>query len=193
MTWAKALYSGPSEAAVSFADARDFLRLPDDGEAVIVSDLITAATAKVESDTGRLLCTQTWDLYCDAFPKGLDPIELPLQPLQSVTSIQVTSLAGVQSTLATSVYQVDAVSIPPRITLADGQCWPTDLRATHGIVIRVVVGYASGSIPAPLALAIKQLVSQWYAVRTAAGAPLPPPWMGYDALIAPYRCTWGIG
>ena len=187
------LVTAPTVLPVSYADAKAHLRLPDDTESVLVSALLDAARRKVEDDTGRALMTQTWDLTLDAFPR--DGIAMPREPLASVTSVKVTGVAGVQSTLASTVYQVNLAACPPSITLADGQSWPSDLRANQAIVVRFVAGYGTkeSDVPEPIRLAVLQLVAQWYAVRMAAGAPVPPPWMGYDALIAPYRVRWGIG
>lgn len=189
--WAEAIVTPPTISAVDYADIRAHLRLPDDTEAALVTSMIEAAVAKVETDTGRKLMAQTWDYSTDAFPED-GVLVLPWMPLSSVTSITTTSLAGVSSVVSSSVYQVDTVSIPPRIGLADDQSWPSDLRAINGVVVRAVVGCATAAaVPEPLKLAVKMLVAQWYAARTASGAPLPPPWMGYDAVIAPYRTSFG--
>jgi uncharacterized phiE125 gp8 family phage protein len=163
------------------------LRLPNDDDQAHVSALIVAARQKVESDTGLRLITQTWDLYLDQFPT--DAIYLPIGPLQSVTSIKTTTVAGVESTLTATNYQVDTASNPPRITLSDSGAWPGDIRLHQGIVIRLSVGYgASGaSVPAPLIEAMRIAIRCWYAPLGGTPFALPPPWMGYDALIAPYR------
>lgn len=193
LRWGKALSAAPVVQAVGYDDAKAFLRLPDDTEASIISSLLTAAEAKVQEDTGRLLTTQTWDLTLDAFPYGCE-IEMPFAPLLSVTSVTTTNVAGVSSVFSATNYRVDIASFAPRIVLADSASWPSDLRMAQAVVIRAVFGYGAttASVPEPLRLAILQLVAQWYAVRTAAGAPIPPPWMGYSALIAPYRFSWGI-
>ena len=184
---AAVLYSGPAAEPLTYDDAKAWLRLPDNTDEALILSLLTDARTKVEQDTGLKLITQSWDVYADAFPD--DAIFLPVEPLLSVTSLKVTSSAGVQSTVAATVYQVDTASSPPRITLAENQSWPTDLRTHQGLVIRVSVGYgASGaSVPGPLLNAIRQLLTIWYATARAGTGVVPPRWLGYDATIAPYR------
>jgi uncharacterized phiE125 gp8 family phage protein len=168
------------------------LRLPNDTDTAYLTGLITAARQKVESDTGLRLITQNWDLSLDAFPT--DAIYVPIGPLQSVTSIKTTSVAGVESTVSVTNYQVDLASRPPRVLLSDAGAWPGDIRLHQGIVIRLVVGYgASGdAVPAPLLEAMRIAIRCWYAPLGGTPFALPPSWMGYDALIAPYRSP-GIG
>lgn len=165
------------------------LRLPDDTDTAYLTGLITAARQKVESDTGLRLITQNWDLSLDAFPT--DAISVPIGPLQSVTSIKTTSVAAVESTVSVTNYQVDTASNPPRILLSDSGAWPGDIRLHQGIVIRLVVGYGltGASVPAPLLEAMRIAIRCWYAPLGGTPLALPPPWMGYDALIAPYRSS----
>lgn len=191
-TWDRTRYglklaTAPSVEPLTYAEAKAFLRLPDDTDQTYVTALIVAARQKVEEDTGRRLITQAWDLQFDAFPCGA--MLVPVEPLLSVTSIKTTSVAGVESTVTSTNYQVDILSSPPRIVLSDTGVWPSDIRAHAGIVIRLSVGYgaASTAVPSPLIRAMEQLVAHWYMHRTAAMyAPLPR-WFGYDALIQPYR------
>ena len=181
------LATAPAVEPLTYAEAKAWLRLPDDTEQTLVTALIVQARTKVEQDTGLKLITQAWDVYADAFPD--DAIYLPVEPLLSVTSLKTTTAAGVQSTAASTIYQVDTASSPPRIYLADGQSWPSDLRAHMGIVIRVSVGYgpAASAIPAPLITACEQLLTMWYTAARQGQGVLPPKWAGYDDAIAPYR------
>jgi len=185
--WSMALATAPAVEPLTYAEAKLWLRLPDDTDETLVTSLIAEARAKVEQDTGLRLITQAWDVSGDAFPE--DGICLPVEPLLSVTSLKVTSVAGVQSTVASTVYQVDTAHSPPRILLADGQSWPSDIRLAQGIVARVSVGYgaAKSAIPGPLINACRQLVSMWYTASRMGQGVLPPKWAGYDDAIAPYR------
>ncbi|HAM57577.1 MAG TPA: hypothetical protein DCQ64_20070 [Candidatus Rokubacteria bacterium] len=180
------LATAPVVEPITYAQAKLFLRLANNEDQTLVEGLIVAARVKVESDTARALIDQAWDLYLDAFPT--DAILIPKAPLVSVTSIKTTSAAGVQSTLDASHYQVDTASVPPRIVLSDAGAWPTDLRRTQPIVIRLAMGYgAAGSlVPSPLLRAMEQLIAHWYMHRTAALYAPVPRWVGYGALIAPY-------
>jgi uncharacterized phiE125 gp8 family phage protein len=182
-----ALATAPAVEPLTYAQVKSLLQLGDDVHETWLTSRITAARQKVEQDTGLKLITQAWDLYLDAFP--VDAIRPPLAPLLSVTSIKTTTVAGVQSTLDASNYQVDIASVPGRIVLSDTGVWPTDIRLTQGIVIRLSVGYgaAATAVPQPLIYAMEQLLAQWYASRVGSAYVAPPRWLGYDATIAPYR------
>jgi len=185
------LATAPTVEPLSSAEAKTWLRLENDNEELLIAQLIADARQKVEQDTGRKLITQAWDVCFDAFPD--DAIYLPIEPLLSVTTLKVTSVAGVQSTVASTVYQVDAAGSPPRILLADGQSWPADIRLYQGIVARVSIGYgpSGASVPGLLINAMRQLVSMWYVASRAGQGVLPPRWAGYDATIEPY-CRAGV-
>lgn len=194
LAWASKLSTAPIAEPVSYAEAKQYLRLPNDDDESFVSGLITAARQKVEDDTGRKLITQSWTLCADAFPE--DAIVLPWAPLISVTSIKTTTSAGVQSTVTSTNFQVDTTGVLPRIWRSDTGTWPGDIRTHQGIEIVCAVGYgASGAyVPGPLLEAVKEILTLWYTTRAGAANPplLAPRWLGYDAKIAPYRIA-GIG
>jgi len=190
--WSVSLYTAPSVEPLTYSEIAALLQRGDSTHQTWLTAAIVAARAKVEQDTGLRLIHQTVDLTFDAFPE--DAIYMPVAPLSSVTSIVTVSVAGASSTLSAANYQVDASA--GRITLADSGTWPGDIRAAAGITVRAVVGYgaAGSSVPRPLLTAMEQLIAQWFAQRVgdAYAPPVPPRWMGYDALLAPYR-RQGIG
>lgn len=180
------LVTAPSVEPLTYAKVKARLRLPSDDDEAVILDLIKAAKTTVEQDTGLMLLTQTWDLVFDAFPS--DAIRPPCCPLQSVTSIKTTSVAGVESTLGSTNYRVDVASWPPRIVLSDTGAWPTDLRSTQAVTIRCIAGYTSpGQVPAPLIEAMHYLIEANYKLRSGMAWIAPPKWVGYDRLLAPYR------
>ena len=176
----------PAVEPLSYAEAKAFLRLPDDSDQAYVTSLAVAAREKVEGDTGRRLITQEWDLTCDSFPS--DAILVPIAPLASVSSIKTVSPAGVESIVAATNYQVDTSNTAPCIYRSDLGAWPCDLRRHQAVVVRLVVGYgASRDVPSSLLRAMEQLVAHWYMHRTQSAFMPLPRWFGYDALIDPYR------
>jgi len=188
---AKSLVTPPASEPLTYAQVRALLRLENDADEAWLTGVITASRMKLEQDTGLMLPTQTWDVCIDAFPS--DAIRPPCCPLQSVTSITTTSAAGAASVLASTQYQVDTLSKPPRIVLSDAGSWPSDLRATQAITIRCVAGYASAAaIEKPLISALEQLITAAYHHRTAQPSMIPPRWLwGYDEIIKNVR-LWGI-
>ena len=173
----------PSVEPLLYDAIKAFLRLPSDGDEMLVESYIVLARQKVEEDAGIICITQKRDLIFDDFPD--DPIQVPFEPLTAVDSLKVTSVAGVQSTVAATVYQVDLASAPPRVHLADNQAWPTDIRRMAGIVMRCSVGYGAsgGTVPEIALHAMRELIRLWYGSRGTEGALAPPKWIGYDNAI----------
>lgn len=135
------LITAPVETPVDLAETKRHLRLESDDEDALVLALIQSATEHVEQETGRALMPQTWDMVLDAFPE-CDVIELPLPPLQSVTSVKYLDTAGVEQTLDSSHYRVDASGLTARILLEYGESWPATQSVRSSVTVRCVVGYA---------------------------------------------------
>lgn len=204
MIWPVQLITAPTLEPLSLADAKAHLRLEGTLDDAAIDKLILAARKHVEKLCNRGLVTQTWELVMPAFPEAscppsqrnlpasmqLDPgIELPKGNLSSVTSVKYIDTAGVQQTLASTEYTVDAVSEPAVMRLAYGKSWPGTRAQWDAVRIRYVVGWAVADVPEPLVQAIKLLVSQMYEHRTpeVTGAIVSALEFSFDALLSPYR------
>lgn len=156
----------------------------------LMTGFIAAARAKVEHDTGLALATQTRDVFLDAWPTARAwALPAQSQPLQSVTSITTYNDLGVAAVFPATDYDVDAAS--GRIGLASDVDWPSDLRPTRPIVIRLVSGYVSvEAIPPMLRHAVGLLVAHYantgrdLAVVGTIVSDVP---YGYEDAIGPYR------
>ena len=109
-----------------------------------LDNLLWAAVDKVESDSRRVLMTQTWQMYLDRFPRdAITPQKTPIQTLSHVkyyTSDVLTTLSG-------SAYQTDLVSEPGRILPVLGRVWPTtDYNRLNAVQVEFVAGYASAAL-----------------------------------------------
>jgi uncharacterized phiE125 gp8 family phage protein len=136
-------------------------------EDTYISDLITTAREYCEDYQHRALATQTWDLILDKFPSNSDYIEIPLPPLQSVTSVKYIDYAGVSATMTAGLsgYFVDTDSEPGRVCLSYYITWPTFTEYPYGAVrIRFVAGYTD--IPKKTKQAMLMLICHMYENRT---------------------------
>jgi len=175
------LVTPPSSEPVTLAEAKAHLKLDTSDDDVLIASLIVAARARAEWHTGRALVTQSWTLHLDAWPA--DGIEIPLPPLQSVTSVTTYALDDTARVLGSSAYQVDAAS--GRLALRSGVTPPTDLRAVNAVEIAFTAGYgAASAVPVPLKQAILQIVADLYAHR---GDEAEIVSQTAQALLAPYR------
>jgi len=183
------LASAPAEQPVTLDEAKKHLRVLNTAEDTLISALVMAATAHLEGRSGilgRALVTQTWEMRIDCFPWRR--IELPMPPLQSVTSLKYIDDAGVEQTMPTADYVVDAQHMIGRIRPAHGTQWPSTLDDEGAVRITFVAGYgAAGAVPQPIKQAILLLVGHWWINREAVGEAGGPHALAVEALTQPFR------
>lgn len=130
--------------------------------------LVKVARRRAEADTGRALITQTWDLTLDGFPVSSDcPIQLPLPPCQSVTSISYYDTAGTLQTWSSSYYQVAIGQDEARIRPIYGQVYPSTYARMQAVTVRFVAGYgaAASAVPDEIRHALKLMIGHWHQNR----------------------------
>jgi len=197
----------PTRRALDVRDVKNFLKLDDDADEIMVRTMMSVASDFVENYTGRSLINRSLELFIDGvfeidYPlfegtrTGPDMyfrrrvIELPSSPISSVSSISTFSDDDTETTFSASSYFVDTVTQPARIVLRNGATWPTSLRVANGIKIEYVAGYGPtpATIPEPLRLAMYQYIAYLYEHR-GDFERFPPPEMptSIQALIQPYR------
>ena len=133
----------------------------------MILSFIEAATDYCEDLQNRAYMDQTWDLTLDGFPNG-DIINIPLPPLQAVSSVTYYGTGGTPNTMTTTSYVVDTNSEPGRLSLAYNEVWPNEtLRPVNGVVIRFVAGYGSvaTAVPTMTKQAIKLMVGHMFEHR----------------------------
>jgi len=154
------LVTGPAEEPISLEEAKDHARILDDNSNSVVRAYIASAREAAEAYMGRGLLTQTWKLVLDGWA---NIIPLPMaSPLQSITSVKYYDDAGVQQTLATSVYDLDTVSRPGTVVLKPDQVWPSlqSIRRNGAIEITYVVGWLTPDvIPERIRQGVRQYVT----------------------------------
>jgi uncharacterized phiE125 gp8 family phage protein len=152
----------PAAEPITLAQAKLHLRVDTSltAEDSLITAMISAARDRAEQETGRAIPTQTWKLQLDRFP--CDEIDVPMPPLQSVTSIQyLDALTGTLTTLAQANYVVSSYTHDRgRITPAYGIVWPVSRLQADSVTVTFVAGYAT--VPQSITEAIYLMVGQWY-------------------------------
>lgn len=174
------LITGAASFPVTLAEAKLQCRVDNDAEDAALDGYIAAATAHVESYTGRAIASQTWELTADAWAD-----EFTLKgPVQSVTSVKYFDAAGAEQTLSASLYSLDDTT--DRLVMISDFTEPTLRGEVNDIAIRFVAGYVT--VPAEIKLALLLLVGFWYDNRAAASerATMPLP-HAVDALLCNQR------
>lgn len=181
--------TGPTQEPVALEVAKDHLRVSHSADDALIGRLIQVARERVEAYTGLTLATRTVDCYWDVAPTS--PVALPVDPVQSLTSVTTYNTAGTGAVMASSGYDLDVTSSPPRLFV---DAWPTDLREWNAVVIRLVCGYATlEAIPAVVTQALLLTIAELYERREDASelavAAVP---LSAQTLLAQERRRWGV-
>lgn len=177
------IFTAPTHEPVTLIEAKDHLRVDHADDDALISALIVAARQWCEEYTGRQFMTSTWDWTLDEFASLFS---VPRPPLQSVTSVKYLDSDGVEQTLVSTAYRVDAISEPGRIALDYDQSWPSTYSVLNAVTVRFVAGYTT--VPEPIRQAVLIMVGELYENRedTIALTINSVPF-GVRALLGPYR------
>lgn len=163
------LITEPATEPVSLEQAKAHLRVDSSDEDDLIEGYLYSARDWAETFTRRALITQVWDLKLPDF--GGDSMELPMPPLQSVSSISYVDTAGDSQTLSSAYYTVRTPTGPHaphgRITLNYGYTYPSTQGVPEAVTIRFTAGYGDdeADVPATIRTAIKQYVAELYKER----------------------------
>lgn len=159
------LQTEPVEEPITLLEAKAHLRVDISDDDDLITSLIIAAREYVEKASRRTFITQTWKLSVKDF--SFSEMDIPLPPLQSISSITYRDSEGNTNTVNSTVYEVDSDSEPGKVNLAYGKCWPTaTLAVTNPVQITFVSGYGDAdAVPQKWKQAILLLVASWYENR----------------------------
>ena len=188
----------PATEPLTLSDAKAFLKVSGSTEDVVISSLISAVRQTCEAWTGRVLVTQTWTLWLDAFSKGprrhapdqgifqlpvshfdatRTRIELPRPPLQSVNHLTTYDPQDQATVFPAANYLVDSASEPGRLVLRSASFWPANLRSANAVEIEFVAGYGTaGAVPEALQQGMLVWLQQLFANKNwlfEPGEPVP--------------------
>lgn len=166
----------PTQEPITLDEAKNYLRVDNDDENDLISDLIVSVREKMESLLWRPLLTQSWKLIFDSselayggwywqnyfYPNQI--IQVNKCPIQAIDSIQYLDTNGVQQTLAPSNYIVDLLSEPARIQIIN---MPNiENNAMNAFWVNFTAGYTDASlIPRKIKNAMYMLLGHVYEHR----------------------------
>lgn len=157
------LITAPTVEPVLLADAKWHCRIDGADDDALTTSLIVAAREQAEHETGRALCTQTWELVLDAFP---DECILRNAPVQSIASVKYLDAAGVEQTLNLADTLLDKDSEPGRLLPAYGKTWPATYPVANAVRVRYVCGYgAAADVPSSIKSWMLLAIGTMYAQR----------------------------
>lgn len=158
------LITAPVSEPITLAQAKAHLRVTGNAEDELISSLIVAARDLCESETGRALMSQTWELSQDNF---CNEMKLGRAPVSSVTSIKYSDANGAEQTLASTEYVLDnASNSMSRVVIAPNKSWPQVYNGINNVRVRYVAGYANAdAVPEALKQWMKLQISHWFRNR----------------------------
>jgi uncharacterized phiE125 gp8 family phage protein len=171
------LVTAPATEPVTLDEAKAHLKIDSSDDDALITTLIAAARARAEWHTGRAFVTQSWRLWLDAWP--CEPVEIPLPPLQSVSTVTVYARDDSATVLDASTYQVAS----NRIAFKAAQ---TNLRRLNAVAIAFTAGFGDDAddTPALIRQAILDIIADLYTNRGDTNGEPP---LEALALLAPYR------
>lgn len=170
------------------SELRAFARLDDFGDDSVLTDAIKAAVRFVESNLGRAIRTQTWNVTIeDMFP--LDGFKPSVEPFQSVTSIVTRRADSDDQTWTTDQYLVKPGNVIVAISNA-----PDNLGQNDWIKIDYVTGWTSNDdIPPDLMQSMMIVAHEFYVFNRDVGGMPTRLWPGDSwALAEPYMVYRGM-
>ena len=203
------LQTGPTAPIVEDADLWAHLRVANLGDPApadqayiaLLRDAVTAHLDGRDGVLGRALIDQTWDYVIDRFPcpaphgpgwsERLARLDLPLAPLQSVSSITYVDAAGASQPLDSSLFAEKGVGdwAGGYVVPAYGQSWPSTRDFPEAVTVRFVAGFgaSASALPAALRAAALLLIAELYEQRAAVTDVAVHMTPAVHALIAPWR------
>jgi uncharacterized phiE125 gp8 family phage protein len=134
---------------VTVDEAKNHLRVEHNRDDARIAMFITAARQECEQLLGRTLISTTWELTRDRFDEA---IRLEWPPIQSVTSIKYDDAAGIEQTLNSLDYVLDAASEPGYVVPEIDKEWPDTQDAINAVRVRYVAGYGAAAADVPAAV-----------------------------------------
>lgn len=177
------------------ADLRTFLRLNDQGEDALLTELLAAAVERFEDDTARPVLVTTYRQYLSRWP--LD-IALGRGGVSAVGSVK--SYAADGTTTADVTFTADLKTAPARVRLGSS---PPTVSGAAGVTVSPVgfveftAGWANAAaVPKAVLVALKSLAGYWYEHREAfTERSLRPIEQGWNRVVSRYRLglfgDWG--
>lgn len=185
------LVTGPTMEPVSLAEAKAHCRITVPDEDAKLAGYVLAARRQAESYMRGAICTQTWDYTIDyGWPMVVvdcyvrTRIELPLHPVQSVTSVSYVDEAGATQTLSAGLYTLHKDRPVAHIEKAYNAEWPAVRAIPAAITVRFVAGYAPESVPDEIRSAILLQTELLYDKDPGSRELIE---QARDALLDPYR------
>jgi len=164
------LVTGPAAEAIEQQTIQEHCRISGTADNANLYTLwAKAARGMIEAQTSRRFITQTWRMDLEQWPCD-GRIELPLQPVSSVSSVKYLDLGGTLQTMVADTDYLTALSRRgPLVYTPPNVVWPATMWGRLDAVrVEFVVGYGSSpaDVPEMVKAGIMMACDWWNAFRT---------------------------
>lgn len=181
MTNTPALFrvSEPASEPLTLAETKAYLKIGNNSDDTLITDLIVTVRKAAEQFLSSSLITQSWKLSYDKYTPSC--INLPMGPVQSVTSVTAITRDGSQSVISSAGYYLSSGN---RKLVFDAS------PLSHRVEIIYVTGYGAtaANVPSPIRYGMLAHIDAIFDGR-AGQHTLPQQAMEF---YAPYRGIRGI-
>ena len=125
---------------ISTTEAKAWMRVDLSDDDTLIGELVRAARQYCEGETRRQFQTAPLVAYSDSFH---DPFELPISPLQYISSVTYLDESNVSQTLTDTIYEEDTTSDPGQFRVSYDQTLPAVLGYPNSVTYNYNAGYAS--------------------------------------------------
>jgi len=133
--------------ALSITDVKNQLRITGNDDDDALRLFIAGIRHKTETYLGKTLVTSTWEYKLDCFP---GEIELPMSPIQSITSVEYIDSDGAAQTFSDIQFDVTG-----RLKPSYGNSWPSARDQYDAVTVTYVAGKThAGNVQADIKLAM---------------------------------------
>lgn len=190
------LVTAPAVPLLSLAEAKTHLRVYFDDDDADITAYAKAASEMLDAsygELGRALTTQTWRLTMPRLPSSR--FDLPVPPVQSISSITYYDADDTLQTLSASTYRLTSLDEFARVDRVDGQDWPSTYARHDAVIVDYVTGYgaAASDVPEGIRHAARLMAGHWYRNREAVSetrmSNVP---LGVRQLLHKFRVTRGF-
>lgn len=160
----------PADTPITLTEAKDHLRVQHSAEDTLIGSLVDAVVSFFDAPNGvigKALYTQTWELSVRS-ADSKSRIELPVTPVQSVSTISYYDGDNTQQTLTVDDFYLHTNEDWAYLTPKTGVSWPTTYNRLDAITVTFVAGYGEAAeIPQGIKQAMLLLLTHWYENRSA--------------------------
>lgn len=157
--------TSPAAEPVTLEEAKAQLRVDVNDEDNLIQTLITVARRKVESETGRVLISQTVKAYWEKWPAS-GVLTLPVYPASAITNIKYIDEDGTLQTWDSANYTADLVGMTPRIMINPDVDAPDTGEYPNAIQVTYTAGASTAAdVPAEIKHSILVTLAMLYERR----------------------------